>query len=99
VGARVEIQPTALLVTDGGISVRYNIAAINEGAGSVSVLARAQETTLPLPEPLQRDLEALLYAVGLHMGRLVGLGEESVLEKAAADGRALEEVSPDEEEL
>jgi hypothetical protein len=99
VTARVEIQPTALSLEPGGVSVRYNIATISEGKGTVDVIARGQETTVPLPAPLQQDLEELLRSVGIHMGRLVGLGHESALEKAAADGQPLTDIPAEEEEL
>ena len=97
--ARIEIQPTAISLEPGGVSVRYNIAAISESKGTVDVIARGQETVMPLPEPLQRDFAELLHAVGIHMGRLVGIGHESALEKAAADGQPLTDIPADEEGL
>jgi hypothetical protein len=100
--SRVQIQPTGFHKhLTAGACVHYDIVSVDEAAGTRYVLASEQKAIVPeLPADLQRDLEALLYSLSAHLSALAGLDvEESILERAARDGRPIERNPATEEEL
>ncbi len=97
-GTRVEIQPSSVAIEDDGTHVRYNVVVVDPVAGTANVIARGQVTKVPLTAALQAELDGVLRSVGEYMSALVGLGDESSLEKLAEDGTRTQHVD-DEEEL
>jgi len=97
-GVRVEIQPTSVGYPEpAGTRIRYNVVVVNDTTRMVDVIARDQETVVPLPDSLQQRVAEVLVEVGGHMGRVVGLAEAP--EGPVDDGTPLTKVPDEEEEL